>query len=317
MREDRNPDPKTYGTLAPEAALSLIGNEIRASVLWELSEARDGEGTPPALSFSELRSRVDAEADSSQFNYHLQELVGQFVERVDGESAQLVEGVLGDAEAGYALRPEGTTLTRVVRAWTVAGEPTVEPFDVGIDCEFCATSLEARYDNAIFMVRCQDCEYLYEYDLVPPGVVADDEVATLSRAGQFLRDRRVAFARGTCPQCAHDLDTTYVNPSETGYPRPDRRSVLLNRSCGNCGTRNFLRAGEAALREPAVIAFCHERGLDVTRTPIWRVPFASTDRSVEVRSRDPWSVEVGVELDGDRLELRLDPSGEVGARDVR
>jgi len=74
-------DPTTYGTLSPEETLSLIGNEVRAEILWALSDARGGVGSPPVLSFSELRSRVDADVDSSQFNYHLQQLVGHFVER--------------------------------------------------------------------------------------------------------------------------------------------------------------------------------------------------------------------------------------------
>jgi hypothetical protein len=311
MRDERGTEPKTYGVLSPEDALSLIGNDIRASILWELSEARAGEGAPAALSFSELRSRVAADADSSQFNYHLQQLVGQFVERVEEGSAQLVDEVLGDADEGYALRPEGTTLTREVRAWTLAGEPTVDPFEVGVDCEFCSHPLAARYENSIFMVRCPECEYLYEYDLVPPGVVADENDETLARAGQFLRDRRVAFARGTCPRCAHGLDAAFVDPAETGYPRTDRRAALLNWSCPNCGDRNYTRVGETLLREPELVTFCRERGLDVTRTPIWELPFAATDRRTEVRATEPWEVALSVELGGDALELVVDGDGAV------
>jgi hypothetical protein len=161
------------------------------------------------------------------------------------------------------------------------------------------------------MIRCPDCEYLYEYDLTPPGVVADEDAETLSRAGQFLRDRRVAFARGTCPQCAHALDAAFVDPAETGYPRPDRRSALINWSCSNCGDRNYARVGETVLREPEVVAFCHERGLDVTRTPVWELPFAATDRSVAVRSRDPWSAAIEVAVGGDVLEAVVGDGGAV------
>ena len=58
---------------APADAFALVGNETRAEILRVL-----GEEPWAGLSFSELRSRVDPDLDSGQFNYHLQQLVGQF-----------------------------------------------------------------------------------------------------------------------------------------------------------------------------------------------------------------------------------------------
>jgi hypothetical protein len=71
----------TYGGLSPVAALSLVGDETGAGILWALSEARGSECDPAVLSFSELRERVAPDAPSSQCNYHPQELAGQYVER--------------------------------------------------------------------------------------------------------------------------------------------------------------------------------------------------------------------------------------------
>jgi rubredoxin len=330
MRGDRRDDPRTYGSLPPEAALALLGDEVRASILVELSEARGGEGAPAELSFSELRARVAPDVDSSRFNYHLQELVGVFVERRgdDGGSAQPVPTIVGDgAERGYALRPEGTTLARTIRAWTHRGEPTVDPFPVGQDCYFCGGTTEASYRNAVFAVQCRDCEYLYEYELAPPGVVGDDGAETAERAGQYLRDRRVAFARGACPGCGHGLETAFVDPAATGYPRADHRRLLVNRACPYCGERSYLRVGEALLGEPELVAFCHGRGLDVTRTPVWELPFAATDRSLTVHATDPWGATPGsdpepvatlaVEAGGDALELAVDDDCEVVGVDRR
>jgi hypothetical protein len=325
--------PRTYGTLRPEAALSLLGNEVRAAILWTFSEARGGQGPPPVLSFSDLRERADVDVDSSQFNYHLQELVGTFVERLDPETdeddAQVVSEMAGPHDEGYRLRPEGTTLVRTVRAWSFPGEASLDPFEVGRDCHHCGTALVAEYANAIFAVRCPGCEFVYEYNLTPPGVLAgrgddqatdeaaapgdddparpgDDRRAVLDRVAEYNRHVRLGFARGVCPYCAGDVDAEFQDPRATGYPRGDLRGALVRRGCANCGNKDNLTVGELLLREADLVSFCNARGLDVTTTPIWDLAFAATDRHTTVRSTDPWEVAVAVELDGDVLELVVD-----------
>jgi len=298
-------DSTTYGTLTPEEVFSLVGNEVRTKILLALSDPTTEDRTPPVLSFSDLYSRIDADVRSSQFNYHLQRLVGHFVENRAEGTAQLIDDVVPSDDDGYALRPEGTTLTRTIRARTGTGEGSLDPVAVGLDCYHCGAAVEATYDNATFVLQCPDCEYLYEYDLVPPGIL-DGEAETLSRAAEYVRHVRLAFARGVCPLCGNAVDTSFDPPRETGYPRPDLREVCVNRSCDHCGHRNYLKVGEALLRDPDLVSFCRERGLDVTATPIWELAFAATDRHVTVRSTDPWEVALEVELDGETLELVVD-----------
>lgn len=313
---DDGDGPRTHGSLPPDAALSLLGNEVRSGILWTLSEARGGRGPPPVLSFSELRERVDVAGDSSQFNYHLQELVGTFVERVepDGEDAQVVPEMAGTGDAGYRLRPEGTTLIRTVRAWSAPPDAAVDPFDLDRACYHCDTTLRAEYANAIFAVRCPGCEYLYDYNLTPPGVLGGDRGTVLARVAEYNRHVRLAFARGVCPYCGGDVDAAFQDPADTGYPRSDLRAALVRRGCGHCGNKDNLTVGELVLRDAGLHAFCHERGLDVTTTPIWDLEFAATDRHTTVRSRTPWRVAVVVERDGDRLELVVDESADVVER---
>lgn len=303
-REDRH-QPTTAGSLTPEEALSVMGNEIRARILWVLGDARLEDGTPTALSFSELHSRVDADVDTSRFNYHLQQLVGHFVERRDDADSQLVSS-MGADEDGYALRPEGSTLTRLVRAWTFTGSPSLDPFEIDLDCYYCGTAVEATYRNWLFKLQCPGCEYLYDYNLVPPGVVGDDEETALSRVAEYNRHVRLAFARGVCPLCAGGLDARFVDPTELGYPRGDRRAALVKRTCDHCGHVDNLTVGELLLRDADLVSFCNERGLDVTTTPIWELEFAATDRRTTVNATDPWEVAVAVTRGGDTLELVVD-----------
>jgi hypothetical protein len=287
----------TYGGLTPVEALRLVGDEVRAEILFALSDAREGAGGPPVLSFSELRERVDVDVDSSQFNYHLQQLVGRFVERREPEGDVDREvTAFANREDGYALRPEGTMLTRILRSGTYTGSGELAPFPAGFDCYFCGSEVEAVYRNWLFSVRCPDCAHLYDHNFTPPGVLADDRETTLARVAAYNRHVRLGFARGVCPYCANDVGATVYAAEELGYPRADHREALVNRRCGHCGNMDYLTVGEVACREPALVAFAHEYGVDVTRTPLWDLPFAMTDEQVTVRDDDPW-----------RLALELAP----------
>jgi hypothetical protein len=270
-----------------------------------LSESRRGEGDLQPISFSDLRSRIDPDVASAQFNYHLQQLVGIFVERSGESIAQIDKRMIPEADEGYVLRPEGTMVARKLRANATASDVAVSQPGLDLDCYYCGTPVEATYENAIFRAQCPNCEYVYEHELVPPGGVGDTGDATLDRISTYLWSRRLAFARGGCPLCADALETEFLRPAEIRYPRSDRREVMINRWCTNCGEREYLKVGEVLLREPALVAFCRDHGLDVTSTPLWHLEFVVTDRAISLLSTDPVEVGFELELDGDTLELIL------------
>lgn len=139
------------------------------------------------------------------------------------------------------------------------------------------------------MARCPGCEYIYEYDLTPPGGI-DDGQTMLEQIGNYLRQRRLTFADGVCPLCANGLRTEFVPPGEMVYPRSDRRKVLINRWCDHCGERSFLRTGEFLLREPALIEFCDDHDIHIQESRLWELEFAAIDRYVTVQSTDPWEI---------------------------
>lgn len=310
MAEDGTPR-LTYGELAPVEALALVGNEVRAGILWTLAEARDERGNPPALPFSELRRRVDADVDSSRFNYHLQQLVGHFVEHRGSGGSHPINDFTDRQEhfasrgEGYALRPEGTILTQVIRAGTSDGSPDVETFATGFDCHHCGTEVTGTYRGWLAALQCPDCDHLYEYNITPPGLVAGSG-AILNRIAAYNREERLAGARGVCMRCACELDHRFLDPADVNYPRGDRREVMVERGCAHCGNMDYLTAGEILLSEPAVISFFHQRGTDITRRPIWEIPFAATDLQTTVTGRDPWRVEIEVPHAGDILRAVLE-----------
>jgi hypothetical protein len=274
------------------------------------------------LSFSELRERVAPDPPSSQFNYHLQELVGQYVERREADAADAdrpldtSSTLHADRGGGYALRTEGTFLTRLVRAGTFTGRGERGPVPLDVDCYHCGAALALEYANWIAEVQCDDCRHVYDHNLTPPGVLADDPEVLCSRVADFNRAHRLAFARGSCPLCGHDATASFVDPESLPYPRPDHRETLVHRGCRHCGHLDYLTVGELLLRDPALVAFCFRHGEDVTTTRPWDLRFAMTDHAVSVLDRDPWRVAFELARDDDRLRIVLDDDVDVVERTV-
>ncbi|MFB6073068.1 MAG: ArsR family transcriptional regulator [Halobacterium sp.] len=286
-----------------ESAFALVGNEIRAEIVKTLGDARGTSGSRPILSFSELHDRVDVDVVSSQFNYHLQQLVGNFVDRT---------------EDGYRLHPVGSTLYRTIRAGTFTGAASFGPVDVGFDCYHCGTRAEGVYDEGMFTVQCRGCETLYDLLLVPPETLdPDDEADLLARLDQFGRHDRLAFSRGVCPVCVNGLDREFMEGDESPFAAFNDHDVVVHHACAHCGKQSHVTVGEALLWDPGLQSFHWERGVDLTATPTWHLEWAMTDEHTTVRSRDPWRVAVAVEADDDVLELVVDGDLEVLERNRR
>lgn len=284
------------GTGPPDEAAStvdafeLVGNEIRADIVRTFGDARAEARARPVLSFSELRERVDHDVRSSRFNYHLQELVGHYVERV---------------EDGYRLRPEGRALYTTLRAGTFTRRRDIDPVPVGLDCYHCGAPVEAAMEGGHVAVRCPDCDHLYDMLTAPPGAV-DEEGIDPGALGAYNHRLHLQFAHGVCPFCGSPLDAEFLAPGEVPYDHARRHEAFVYRSCGRCAAQMFLTVGQVALTDPGVVAFCHEHGVDVLSTPFWELEFAATDRGVTVRSTDPWEVALRVEYGDDALELVFD-----------
>ncbi|APW97242.1 transcriptional regulator [Halobiforma lacisalsi AJ5] len=284
--------------LAPEDAFALVGDETRARIIRVLNEERDGKGAPPVLSFSELYDRFD-EVGSSQFNYHLQKLVGHFVERT---------------EDGYRVRPEGMALYRTLRGGTFRRLESTAPIDVGLNCYCCGAAVTATYEDGVLTVQCPDCDHLYLTSTRIPSRSVDDEEALLSRLDQFDRHKLLAFNRGVCPTCAHAIESRFVPAAEAPFPHTEERDLYLHRSCERCGNVDYVSVGKSLLEHPAVVSFLREHGTDPRERFQWEFEFAMTDRFTTVRSRDPWTVAIELTRDGETLELIVDEEGSVRER---
>lgn len=278
---------ETADRLGPFA---LIGDETRARIVETLGEARLERGVRPTLSFSDLRSRADLDVPSSQFNYHLQHLLGTFVEKT---------------EAGYRMRVEGRVVYHALRAGTFARAGADAARRLAMACHYCEGDVEAVFDDGVASVRCRACEHCYEIMGVPPVVVAD-ETDAVERFAAYSRQKQFAFAGGHCSTCGNAVETEFRRSPDLPFDEHDRGEVSVYRPCDHCGDQLFLSVGEVLLYDPGVVSFCHERGLDVLNTPHWEIPFAATDETVSVLDTDPWRLSLRIPLAGDELELVVD-----------
>ena len=108
------------GTASPHAveAFKLLGDETRLAILLALWEAYDPHAKDNSVSFSTLYDRVSIR-DSGTFTYHLDKLVGHFVEETDD---------------GYRLRNSGLTIVRAIIAGTGLEDSRLAPTEIPRSC---------------------------------------------------------------------------------------------------------------------------------------------------------------------------------------
>lgn len=279
---DAGPDDRDW-----EEGLMLLADETRMRILTSLVAAGD-DRERTTLPYSELKDRVDV-PDNGTFNYHLNKLLGTFVEKADD---------------GYQVRYSGVLAYRslMAGAFTANHEPTTFPVDT--DCHGCGTGLRARYtaDNAVY-VECPDCEWVFAGVQFPPrGFDARSEAELLRAVDHRMRHQVALFARGVCPWCGATVSTEIDSAAADDEP-PDPSVTYV---CDACSAGYHATVGESLLAHPAVVAFCYDHGVDLAETRVWDLEFAVTDRHVDVVSREPWRVAVTVPGDDEHLRLVVD-----------
>ncbi|MFC6785627.1 winged helix-turn-helix domain-containing protein [Halobaculum halobium] len=197
-RENRQP---------PEDSFAVVGNETRLSILRVLHErASIGDRSEYSVPFTELREAV-GEPDSGKFSYHLNQLLGEFVEK---------------RPEGYAIRYPGKELVRTVESGAVeAASPAVsEPTDAS--CYLCGAPIAVAYTNGYVSAQCTSCSGALGFDYMPEGALSsipappaavgtDVDAAPeelLNRLhGRFCHRARM-FGDGGCPRCGGRVDAT-------------------------------------------------------------------------------------------------------------
>jgi predicted RNA-binding Zn-ribbon protein involved in translation (DUF1610 family) len=268
---------------SPESAFSLLGDETRITIiqaLWELSEDSRGK-----TSFSALRDRADV-ADSGQFNYHLGKLVGTFVRR---------------DKDGYELTYAGWRIIGAILDGTYTKRADIDPFEIGMSCFACGSSVEASYENEQFVVRCPNCEETMLRFAFPPGVLEGRPREELAGASSnWIRAQLSFTVNGICPNCAG-----VITHSITTVPEHRSREVELGYDCERCKHHATSTVALHLSYHPAVIAFYDDHGINLNER-FWDSHVWAGGEHTTVRSEDPWRISHTIPLAGDELELVVD-----------
>jgi DNA-binding transcriptional ArsR family regulator len=300
-------------------AFATLSNETRLAILLALWDAHDSVNPDDGVPFSDLRERVGTR-DSGQFNYHLEQLVGRFVRKVDD---------------GYVLRRAGQKLVRTVIAGAGIEEPTLERTPIDVPCPYCGGQTAVLYEDEWLYHVCTECEggfagsdaqpdgYLTGAALDPAGFAdrSPEELwaAALSRGYQDMK----TMLEGVCNECSGPVSLKLKvceDHDDEGVCATCGRTpvALVILGCTVCKNYHASSPRGLVLHHPAVVAFYYERGVEVgySHGDVERLrqrERLATRNEQRVVSADPPRVEVTVHHGGDELRLTMDEDAEVVA----
>lgn len=298
----RTEDP----TLSPDEAFAVLGHETRLDILRALGDA----GEP--LAFSELYERVEYD-DESNFNYHLRQLAGHFVEQTD---------------EGYALQRSGRRVVKAVLSGAVTETPVIERTPVETPCFLCGdVGMEVSFRQGTVGVYCPECggrrdasspsmERVDESatDVVgkvglPPAGVHDRTPTEVLRVGELWSCRMAhALARGVCPDCSAPVDHS-VSVCEDHDPAGGRceacrqlSAVTISSRCTNCILDQRYNFSALLLADTEVMAFMIDHGVD----PLVPRSFHHAALEETVLSTEPFAARFTFTADDETLTLTVD-----------
>lgn len=303
----------------PEATFAALGHQTRLAILYELWKERDPTEHIPqqALSFAKLRRRVGVR-DGSQFNYHLKQLLGRFVER---------------ANEGYVITRAGERTMTAVLADSVGDDVVFDSEPVSDPCPLCGGQvvLEYRTERTMdfFVVRCTACEGAFQTvglplgclsttDFLPPTGLRHRSLKQVYEAQQIWTNHKFrSMMEGVCPECTgavsitpsicenHDAPDGHVcSTCHTIFP------IRFHHVCNVCHMNYEIPCESQMFTHPSAEAFYYERGHE----DVWGHDWLRVSKTILERrivSEDPLEIHVSAAIDGDRIDVVIDEAGRV------
>ena len=267
------------------AALNSAASPDRIEIL--LALWADGP-----LPFADLQAAAGFE-DSGRFNYHLNELLGSFVEKSD---------------EGYRLLGAGAKTIDVVLDARFGDPPAPVDAPVDADCPACGEKLRGRYENGTVRILCPGCETVVHLGYFPPRgrTTRSGEAFFRAYARRLWRDFTLAH-RGVCPQCSGRTETRVERDADGDW---HLRFPAATR-CRDCEYSMRTAIGLLLIADPAVVSFLYDHGEHFEATPFWEYEFCIDDAAAELAREDPLRVVVPIRRGEERLRITVDERCEV------
>lgn len=272
-----------------------LGHEIRTEILHQLVEYERIHRGPIGLSFTELRQRVGVE-DPSKFNYHLKQLRGPFIEKVDEE---------------YRLNNAGRHVVSAIHsgAFTLSTRRHTTEIDIG--CPKCESPLSATYESESFTVDCPTHGKIGRLPL-PPSIVLNRPVTQLFHAAAACGDRYLKAVRdGICPICWDKIEMTVPVRETPDFSEASAYACIEDRrlarfSCTGCWMTMYAPIGACVVQHPAVVTFFFNIGVNLSEKSIFEIDFIWSDDTAIQCSNNPKQIKVDINRGGEQLHLVLD-----------
>ncbi|MDX1745306.1 MAG: hypothetical protein R3324_05155, partial [Halobacteriales archaeon] len=289
-------------------AFTLLSDGTRLAILRALWEAHDPADETPTR-FAELRERIGVD-DPGRLNYHLNKLLDRFVRRT---------------EDGYELMDSGKRIVRMLLSGTAIDDPEIDPVEVDISCWYCGGQPEWSYFEGWRYLECTNCDARC-VDTFPPGVISKSEFPPsglrnrtpneINRADRIWgTHRRASVMDGVCPDCAGDMPVTSIEVCSDHDPDWDEYQfceacssifwMLVSHVCEGCKYRWRMPTLFYPSRQPAVIAFYYEHGIEFDLAA-YEQRAHLLDFEEEVLSEDPLRIRISIPLGDEALRLTYD-----------
>lgn len=303
--------------LTPDEAFIGLGNGTRMGILQALAAAEE------PLSFSALRDRVGIR-DSGQFNYHLDQLEGQFVRKTAD---------------GYVLRQAANRVIEAVLSGTVTGTATLEPRVVEAPCPFCGSNIEMSYREERMLLRCPDCPGAYSgikstspafptlprgsialYYLPPAGLEGRTRREMLDAVLNWTYSEHLAIDNGVCPRCSGKFAFSIEVCENHGRDTPicdrchRRYGITVRSECVNCNHFRVHMLSDYVFYRSGVRQFFEAHGIDPI-LPNWTDMSSYYDHEESLLSIEPFEAQLTYTIRGDSFEVSVD--GELNITSAR
>lgn len=253
--------------------------------------------------------------DSGQFNYHLGQLEGQFIEKTP---------------EGYQLLSAGKNLVQTVIGGADFEEPTVDLTEIDLACPHCGAPTAITYQNQRIYHVCTACDGAFELSDAHPSSV----LSAWFVDPNFLRDRSFEAVveaiktktvyelamrtGGLCPRCSGRVEGT-LDVCREHAPGDDTPCAVCNRQpvavakyiCTACKESSWSSLKNLGYTYPVMGTFAWKHGIELGYgswdlvTMRWPL---GVENDVEIISTDPTLVRVTFRYENDELALTFDQS---------
>lgn len=286
--------PRFVEQTQPESVFGLLSDDNRVEILCTLWDSNE------PMRFSELRDAVGLR-DSGQFNYHLDKLTSQFVEKTD---------------QGYVLTTAGRQINGAIEAgsYTMTGE--MEPIEIDQPCGFCGGTRMFYYEDEQARVECDTCPVKARFSVPPSAFVGCDRADIPKVAAEYMRVTLESIDSGFCSLCDGPVEQTVCravdsedweegeSEHEKTVGRPESLPIVRY-ECKQCGIEPQGLLNYTLLDHPETVAFYYDHGINLQEQSLLDLRQLGRDCG-QVQGTDPFRASVSFAVDGDQLTLVVD-----------